>query len=33
MHNFGNTDSKFNLATICNTENYINRLGHKYSHF
>jgi hypothetical protein len=29
MHNFGNTNNKFNAATICNTENYVNILGDK----
>jgi hypothetical protein len=28
-HNFGNIDSKLNVATVCNTVNYVNRLGHK----
>jgi hypothetical protein len=33
MHKLGNKDSKFNVATICNTVNYVNRTGYKSSHF
>jgi hypothetical protein len=33
MHKFGNKDSTFNVATICNTVNYVNRSGYKSSHF